>query len=189
MQFNLIVAMCKNNGIGYKGGIPWHIKADLQHFSKLTKGKGTNALIMGATTWNSLPQGEMGLKERDNLVLSKSSQRFDKYVNHERLIKTFESCDKLERFVTHAVKYDELWVIGGTQIYDYFLSAKKIKKCYITYIDKNFECDTFFPVLDMTQWKEVERRSEYDSKYDCSVDYLVYEYIEDLDNAVVNYKS
>ena len=176
MGFNIIVAMCKNNGIGFKGNIPWNIKADLNYFSTLTKGNGKNALIMGANTWNSLPQGEMGLKGRDNFVLSKSKQCFDKYVNQERVIKTFTSIDDVERFINNQpTNYDDIWVIGGAQIYKKFLDEKKINKCYITYIDKEFECDTFFPTLDMSQWTELERRSEYDSKYDCKVDYFIYE--------------
>ena len=32
MTFNIIVAVSKNNGIGYKGKIPWHIKQDLNYF-------------------------------------------------------------------------------------------------------------------------------------------------------------
>jgi dihydrofolate reductase len=174
MLFNLIVAVCKNNGIGYKGEIPWRIKADLQYFSKLTKGTGRNAVIMGCNTWKSLPQGGVGLKGRDNLVLSKASQSFDIFIDHEQTIKTFTCFDHVERFISHQ-SYNGNWIIGGAQIYQHYLSTNQIKRCYITYIDKDFECDTFFPDLDMTQWTEVERRSEYDSKYACAVDYVVYE--------------
>ena len=46
-KINLIVAMCKNNGIGIEGKIPWHIEADMKYFSKMTKGDGLNAVIMG----------------------------------------------------------------------------------------------------------------------------------------------
>ena len=181
--------MCKNNGIGYKGTIPWQIKEDLLNFSKLTRGQAPasasasasapepvkNAVIMGSHTWKSLPTGAMGLKGRDNLVLSRASQRFDIYVNCEHLIKTFPSMEALDRFINYSVEYDEIWVIGGAQIYQHFLSSNKIKRCYITYIDRAFECDTFFPALDLTQWMEVERRSGYNSTYDCAVDYVVYE--------------
>jgi dihydrofolate reductase len=144
-NYNLIVAMCKNNGIGYKGTIPWHIKEDLQYFSKLTKGQAQaqqaqaqprqqakNAVIMGSNTWKSLPKGAMGLNGRDNLVLSKASQHFDIYANHEHLIKTFDSCEALERFIEKTSEYDEVWVIGGAQVYEQFLSSNKIKKCYVT---------------------------------------------------------
>ena len=51
--------------------------------------------------------------------------------------------------------YDEVWIIGGTQVYNIFVddNAKKnnnilIDEFYITYIDKHYECDTFFPKVE-----------------------------------------
>ena len=96
MRFNLIVAMCRDNGIGYKGQLPWKIPADLQYFSNLTKGDGNNAVIMGHKTWQSLPipKGKSrGLHDRDNFVLAKTDT-FDICVNHNHLLKTFKSMKK-----------------------------------------------------------------------------------------------
>ena len=182
MKYNLIVAMCRRDGIGYKGKLPWHIKEDLQHFSKLTKGDQgkRKAVIMGSRTWRSLPQGEGGLAGRDNYVLTASgSLSFDMHIKHERLIKTFRTIEALERFIsTLAFKYDEIWVIGGASIYQAFLAAKKIQKCYVTYIDKMFECDTLFPCIELhKEWREISRETTYNEKYACAVDYVVYEHI------------
>ena len=48
MNYNIIVAICKNNGIGYNNKIPWYIKEDLKLFSNLTRGNNNNnAIIMG----------------------------------------------------------------------------------------------------------------------------------------------
>jgi dihydrofolate reductase len=69
LRFKLIVAMCPNGGIGYKGGLPWpHNKADMAHFAKRTTGGGNNAVIMGAKTWDSIPARP--LRRRANLILS-----------------------------------------------------------------------------------------------------------------------
>ena len=70
IKYNLIVAMCKNKGIGYKGRLPWNfIKEDMQYFSKMTKGTNeSNCIIMGRNTWNSL-RSKNPLPKRDNLVL------------------------------------------------------------------------------------------------------------------------
>ena len=38
MELNLIVAFCKNRGIGINNQLPWIIPNDLKRFSKLTKG-------------------------------------------------------------------------------------------------------------------------------------------------------
>jgi len=51
--------------------------------------------------------------------------------------------------------YDEIWIIGGNQIYEVFIhgNMKKdinmlINEFCITYIDKHYECDTFFPSIE-----------------------------------------
>lgn len=51
--------------------------------------------------------------------------------------------------------YDEIWIIGGTQIYNIFMNENMekgnnilINEFCITYIDKYYECDTFFPRIE-----------------------------------------
>jgi len=184
MTFNIIVAVSKNNGIGYKGKIPWHIKQDLNYFSELTKGDGNNAVIMGNTTWKGLPLSKgksRGLHDRHNFVLS-NTDSFDIAMNQGREIKTFKNIAELEIYLTDCDIYEDIWVIGGENVYKQFLEMGKISKCYITHIDKAFECDTFFPVLDSSEWKEIERTENYDITYNCEVSYVVYE-------KIINHKS
>ena len=53
---NIIVAMCKNRGMGFKNTIPWHLSSDLQRFKYLTTSfENKNNVIMGRKTWDSLP--------------------------------------------------------------------------------------------------------------------------------------
>ena len=51
---------------------------------------------------------------------------------------------------------DEIWVIGGRQIYDLFLKNNMIDELYITEIEKDFECDCFFPNIDLNRWSLIE---------------------------------
>lgn len=45
-------------------------------------------------------------------------------------------------------KYDDIWIIGGSSIYKQFLDMPEyIDKIFITYIDNDYDCDTFFPEL------------------------------------------
>ena len=45
-------------------------------------------------------------------------------------------------------KYDDIWIIGGSSIYKQFLNMPEyIDKIFITYIDNDYCCDTFFPEL------------------------------------------
>ena len=82
MQFKIIVAVCKNNGIGYKQDLPWKIKEDLRYFSKTTKGNGNNAIVMGKNTWLSIGENPF-LKEIIlfylNLSIQKTGRRLRKY--------------------------------------------------------------------------------------------------------------
>jgi len=178
MLFNLIVAVCRNNGIGFKGGIPWHIKADMQYFSKLTKGNGKNAVVMGHNTWLSLQQKGLvdGLPGRDNFIFSHKQRFTEVSAIGNNLIKTFGSYDEFQEYIYYNVThpYDEIWIIGGAQLYKTFLEKGIINKCYITYIDEEFECDTFFPVLEPSEWTIVKNIEDHDIKYDCLIKYMVY---------------
>ena len=189
MLFNLIVAICRNNGIGFKGNMPWHIKNDLQYFSKLTKGNGNNAVVMGKNTWNSLPQKQLGLIGRDNFIFTHEMHSINMITSDKKMIKTFASYEEFDTFIqTHKTPEEndindindnkpekEIWIIGGAQIYTTFMEKNIIDKCYVTYIDKEFECDTFFPLLNPTVWHETEFRREYNTQYECEIFYLVYE--------------
>ena len=42
---NLIVAYCKNRGIGLKNNLPWKLSLDMNRFKKLTIGNKNNAVI------------------------------------------------------------------------------------------------------------------------------------------------
>jgi dihydrofolate reductase len=51
--------------------------------------------------------------------------------------------------------YDEVWIIGGAQLYNSFINENNkkdsnmlIHEFCITYIDKYYECDTFFPKIE-----------------------------------------
>tara|TARA_Y100000816_G_scaffold288760_1_gene273922 strand:- start:1465 stop:2019 length:555 start_codon:yes stop_codon:yes gene_type:complete len=162
MNINIIVAYCKNNGIGFQNKMPWHIKSDLKKFQKLTTGTGNNAVIMGKNTYNSiLNNNKNGLKNRDNLILS-TSLSINKTTDNNDIIKSFNSIQNLETFIK-TKNYNELWIIGGTQIYDLFLNNYPVDgllnpgKIYITYIDENFECDSFFPKIDNLKYKFISQ--------------------------------
>lgn len=150
MIYNLIVAMCQDRGIGYKGHLPWHNKADLIHFSKLTRGSGGSetAVIMGSTTWTSLPK--QLLPWRNNLILS-STLKIHTIMDSGHIVKTFTSVEGIIHFC-NLMEYDQVWIIGGESIYKQFLDKKIIKKCYVSTIDAFYECDTFFPELNENEW-------------------------------------
>ena len=149
-NYKLIAAVSKNNGIGKQGNLPWRIKEDLKFFSKITKGSGNNAVVMGRKTWDSL-RGK-SLLGRDNYILS-SKLNIDEHKSGNA-IKSFSCIDTMESHICSR-NYDDVWIIGGCEIYKTFLHSNKVSMCYITYIDEDFDCDTFFPTLSSV-WKQAD---------------------------------
>ena len=52
----MIVAYCKNRGIGQNNLIPWYIPEDFKYFKKMTSNVKNSGIIMGKNTWESLPK-------------------------------------------------------------------------------------------------------------------------------------
>ena len=110
MKHNIIVAVCNGNGIGHSNKLPWYYKEELRNFSKVTKGNGNNAIIMGKNTWDSLPKKP--LLGRINIVLSSSYQCTTKLEYHNTWF-----CKSLEHMnvipCIDDANLDECWYIGG----------------------------------------------------------------------------
>jgi dihydrofolate reductase/thymidylate synthase len=127
---SIVVAFThKTFGIGKNGSIPWHIVEDLVHFRKLTK---NGIIVMGRKTFNSI--GKI-LNDRFNIVLSKSPPM--KHLENSPNLAFVSSHDYLELISK------DLFVIGGSDIYKLFIG--KAKYIFATVIEKEYECDIFFP--------------------------------------------
>ena len=53
---NIVVAACKNRGIGFKNKLPWKLSKEMKYFKELTIGEKNNAVLMGRKTWLSIPE-------------------------------------------------------------------------------------------------------------------------------------
>ena len=166
-KFLISVAYDSKNGIGKNNSIPWYLPEDLKYFSKLTKGTGNNAIIMGKNTWLSLPKKP--LKGRDNLILSRTLEIYENLPKND-LIKSFKQINDIIDFC-YFQNYDEVWVIGGSEIYSLFLNYYQIDKIYATIIDKDYECDVFFPNID--NWTLLTKEEK--EKDGIKISYLVFE--------------
>ena len=144
MKFNVIIAVDNKNGIGKNNSLPWNSKTDLKFFSKTTKGNNNNAVLMGRKTWESLNKP---LINRFNIIIS--SQKLDDSLPN---VKVFKTIDDALQF-SNSKNFDTLWVIGGSKIYETFLNDyyKQIQECFITQIEEEYDCDTFFP--NLKNWK------------------------------------
>jgi dihydrofolate reductase len=105
--------------------------------------------------------------------------------NTKNIVKTFENLQNLETFVK-SKNYDEVWIIGGEEIYKLFLTNHACKntifainEIIITYIDKEFMCDAYFPNLeDYTKQYNLYFYSKNIVKIkDANIDYNVYDIV------------
>ena len=180
---NIIVAMCKNRGIGYKNQLPWKLKNEMQYFKKLTIGNGNNAVVMGKNTWLSL--NDRPLKNRDNIILSNTMssaiKHKDTYVLYNKEYSEPNILEWIGMF-----KYDKMWIIGGESIYNRFINTEHIDKIFLTEIDQEFECDTFFPNIP-SNFKLLEESNTMHEK-DISYKFKVYKNLGNFDYDIENHK-
>ena len=144
---NLIVACDKNYGIGINNKLPdWKIDGDLKRFRELTTGNGNNVVIMGRNTYESLPNGP--LKNRLNIIVSRKYTEIEFAKQIQSSIKCFTNLEDAYKFsVDYTKDNGEIWVIGGSQIYEESVKLNLVKEIFVTKLDEVYDCDTFLGPL------------------------------------------
>lgn len=156
-MISLIWAMDENRAIGLNNQLPWYLPEDLKFFKRTTMG---HPIAMGRKTWDSIGRPLPG---RENIVITRNPAF------------TCDSCtvlNSVEALVEYSKqKEDEIFVIGGAEIFK--LVLPHADRLYVTRIYEEFEGDTFFPELTMSEWvlisKEKGLRDEknpYDYKFE-----------------------
>jgi len=148
-MYSIIVAIDEKNGIGKENTIPWYLPEDLKYFREKTIGKGNNVVIMGRNTWESIPTKFRPLKDRHNIIISKSYS-------------TYHDLDDALNYVKLMENIDEIFIIGGEMLYKEAIKRKECNKLYITRIKGDYNCDKFFP--DFHNYNLIEKSSEYTSQ-------------------------
>jgi len=153
-----VVAMDLKRGIGNDLGMPWHLPNEYKHFvkvSKTTKDKSKqNAIVMGRSTWLSIPEKFRPLKGRLNVVLSRTLQQSDVPEgvllenNLEAALKTLNS----EKYNS----IESIIIGGGEGVYRESITKNFCNVIYLTKIQQEFSCDVFFPEFDESIYKEVD---------------------------------
>ena len=156
VKLNLIVAVCEGGGIGAGGSLPWRLKTELRYFARMTKTtvdkEKRNAVLMGRKTWESIPDKFRPLRDRVNIVLTRSS---DKVAGDEVIVcPSFEAAvDKIDTDLGGLV--ETCWVIGGSSVYREGINNDRVSRVYRTEVMERFDCDTFMEELG-EEWEEVE---------------------------------
>lgn len=142
MEIVLIGCIASNWVIGRQGTIPWDLPEDRRRFRTLTWGKG---IVMGRNTYLSIGRP---LEGRIHFVLS---QRQDWNVPDIHLCKDVPSLWNMAK----ERGLEELWIIGGGQVYSEFLPLAD--RMELTILKQSFEGDVWFPRWNEEEWELEER--------------------------------
>lgn len=132
----LIAAAAENNALGKDNQLLWHLPDDFKRFKQLTTG---HHIIMGRKTFESFPKP---LPNRTHVIVSR--QKYD----------APEGCivvDSIEKAIEVCPENQDIFVIGGGEIYS--LAMPLADKIDLTKVHATFEADTFFPEINLDDWK------------------------------------
>ena len=142
---SLVVAVAQNRAIGKDNHLLCHLPEDMRHFREVTLGR---PVIMGRKTWDSLPARFRPLPGRTNIVVTRQADwqpepASDQVVRAASLPEALERGQQLSQ---------DIWVIGGAQIYAQALPLADAVE--VTEIGQDFEGDAHAPELG-AEWKPV----------------------------------
>lgn len=144
-KVSIIVAMGANREIGRNNDLMWHLPVDMRFFKDKTLG---HPVIMGRKNYESIPEKYRPFKDRLNIVVSSQVE-----YNAPGCV--------LFQDLTTATSYaqqqdlEEVFIIGGGQIYSEALRLNLVNTMYITHIEHDFpDAHTFFPTFDEKDWEK-----------------------------------
>ena len=204
MSYHLILARDQANIIGIEQKIGFQISEDLQFFKRITqecKSGTQNAVIMGRLTWESLPDKSRPLSGRINVILSRSSEQI---TNLKKIESTNNSSVLIRGNLSSVITelqlredIDQIFIIGGGQIYQQALQLNDVDKIYITQVDYNLSDNTgntqeiiygpylgsnYRPIFSSevkTSQAKVFNQGKYESR-DLNYKFMIYQNIQEI---------
>jgi dihydrofolate reductase len=161
VRISLIAAVADDSVIGVNNDLPWRLPADWKQFKTLTMG---HHLIMGRKTYESIGRELAG---RTIVVISRQNLELPLGI-------------LLALSISQALHYpkiagdEEVFIAGGGEIYE--LAIDHADRIYLTRIHANFDGDTFFPSIDLEEWRLTSREKHLpDQRNTHPYEFLVYD--------------
>jgi len=135
MIISIITAISDNNIIGDDNKIPWYLPSDFKYFKEKTL---NHTIIMGRKTFESIGKK---LPNRKNIIITSDlNYKADGCV----------ICHSLDEAIEMSKNEDEIFIIGGSQIYKQSLNIAD--KLYITRVHGEFSGNITFPDYQKEEW-------------------------------------
>ncbi len=156
MIISLIAGVSFNGVIGNEGRIPWVSKEDMKFFKEKTT---NHPVIMGRKTFDSLPEQFRPLKNRFNVIITRNKELYglqgegpDGPLYVGSLTEAIDYVDEMS---------NEIFIIGGAQIYKEALDIDVVDRMYLNVMNINAEGDSSFPYYDKEMWNTVMSEQVY----------------------------
>lgn len=143
MTVTLVAAVAANGVIGVDGDLPWRLPEDLAHFKALTMG---HPMVMGRATFDSIGRALPG---RTTIVVTRDP---DWTADGVQVASSLESA-----LQSGAELDDDVFIVGGGQIYAQALAADVVDLLCITRVAASPQGDVHFPPLDWERWEPAAR--------------------------------
>lgn len=150
----IIVAYSLDMVIGVNGKIPWKLPTDMDNFRKLTIG---HPVIMGHTTFMSLPEKYRPLPNRTNIVLSHNSPCLGDTVF------VSSSIEDALRFASEKTPDGKIFIAGGVLVYTCsFPFVHKIHRTLVKTRTGRSRMCVLFPenIIHPDEW-DIESKTQY----------------------------
>lgn len=143
-NISIVVAIDNNKAIGKNNQLLWHLPNDLKFFKRITSG---HTVIMGRKTYDSIGKP---LPNRRNIVITRQNNL---------KIEGTEICNSLEQALENCSNEEEVFIIGGAEIFKQALSITD--KVYLTKVDHVFDADTYLSGFSIEDWNIVSKEDHF----------------------------
>lgn len=169
VEISLIVCKTIDNGIGYHNNLLFKIKKDMDFFKTSTittnNSNKQNAILMGYNTWESIPNKFKPLNNRINIVIT--DKHYDYMIQENNLkynnqLVIYNNLSNSIKQLKQRNDIDNLFIIGGQNIYNSIIQMNIIDKLYLTTIfyklPEHF-IDTYINTINIDLYK-LDKSSE-----------------------------
>ncbi|XP_053321658.1 dihydrofolate reductase-like [Spea bombifrons] len=154
----LIAAACNNMGIGRNGCLPWNLPKEYKYFidkiTSVTQPGKKNLIVLGRFSFESFDERYLPLPNCIIALLSRKESTLPPHASH--ICRDEEDVLKLASTPPLCNEVETIWILGGAEYYKTMMQHPWCDEIYLTRVQADFECDTFFPEVNQEIYKLME---------------------------------